>query len=623
MKSKIVSTALIALSFIHPCFAEAQTALARHGLPQLKSDFKHFPYVNPDARKGGEIRLSTVGAFESVNPFIVKGGSAEGVMGFLYDSLMKRSANEPFSLYPLIAEKVDKTEDHSSITFYINPKARFHDGSPITAQDVEFTIKLLAEKGLPRYKQYTASIDNIVIKDSLTIQINFKKAKEGHYDPEIPMIMALFRPLSKKALEGVDFASSGMKPILGSGPYKIKSTDQGKKIVYERVADYWAKDLPVNKGQYNFDTIRIDYYKNAESQFQGFTGGEFGIYFAPDFVTWERFQSLPAVKTGAIVPVHTVHQRPVPVRAFIMNLQKPVFQDIRVRKAFFLAFDGDTVCKMLFKNSFKRPTSLFANTELAPQGKPTGYELDVLNKFKDRLDPIIFDDVVQLPKTDGNGNQRDHLAKADALLKEAGWHINKMGKRVDASGKPLVVEFMLKEPKWEKIILSFQRSLKQLGIDLVLKMVDSAQYETRVTEREFDFITHTWANSLSPGVEQIYYYSPEQAKVKGSGNYYGLEDPLVSEFAQHVVNAKSREELIGAARAMDRVFMHQYYCIPLSYDNSIYWAYWKKNLQMPPIDPLAGFNVMEWGWMPEGSQYAESASVVSRLVNWVKGVLTW
>lgn len=589
--------------------AEIQYSLVRHGSPKYDKDFKNFNYVVSDAPKGGKIKLATVGTFDSVNPFIAKGIAAEGSAGVLFDTLMKRSADEPFSLYPLIAEKVDLAKDNSSITYFINPKAKFNDGSSITAEDVVFSFNLLKEKGLPRYKQYFSLIEKFEIIDPLKVKLTFKEKEKGKgFDPEIPMITALLKVFPKKAMEKIDFANSGLTIIPASGPYKIHNIEQGRKVVYERNPYYWAKDLPVNKGQYNYDLIQIDYYKNAESQFQAFTGSEFDVYFATDFVTWQRLEKIPAAKDGHLIPVQTTHNRPVPVRGFIMNLRKPVFQDIRVRKALLMAFDGDTINKMLFQNSFKRPNSLFANTHLSPQGPALGYEKQLLDQFKSELNPEIYKAPLSLPTTDGSGNQRENLIIADNLLKEAGWTIDKFGKRVNEKGEHFVINFILKEPKWEKIILSFQRSLKQLGIDLKLNLIDATQYENRVLEFDYEMLTHTWANSLSPGNEQIYYYSASNAMVKGSGNYMGMVDPVVEALAHKVAQAKTNEELVGAARAMDRVICHKIYMIPLSYDNTINWAYWKNRLEMPKMDPLAGFNVLEWGWQPTNLENSSSQS---------------
>lgn len=580
---------------------KAVHALARFGSPKYPSNFTHFSYVNPDAPKGGILRLGTVGTFDTINKDIVKGIGAEGLL-LTFDPLMVRSAEEPFTLYGVIAQGVEVAPNSSWVIYYLNPNARFHDGNAVTAEDVKFSIELLKEKGLPRYRQYYSRITQIEIIDPHTIKMHLKANDDGKYDPELPLIIANLRVLSKAQLEKVDFADSGLTVIIGSGPYKIANVDQGRSITYQRNPDYWAKDLPVNKGHYNFDIIKIEYFKNAQAQFQAFTAGEFDVYFETNPNQWETGYNFAALANGKVKRVDTTHKRPVAVRTIIFNMRKPSFSDLRIRKALSLAFDFDTLNKILFYGVMKCPNSLFANTFLAHHGPAEGKEKQLLEKFSAQIKPEFLKEILEHEfapaHTEGNGDQRANLEKADALLKEAGWTV-KDGKRVNAQGQTMAFEFMIKDPKLEKIALAYRESLKKLGIDLSVRMMDAVQYENRVIESDFDMIIHTWANSLSPGNEQLYYFSAKNADAKGSSNYIGIKDPVAEELAREVTMANDPESLAASVHAMDRYVMHNYFQIPLAYDNTSRWAYWVDNLAYPEVKPEVGTNVMNWGWSPK------------------------
>lgn len=576
-------------------------ALARFGSPRYSADFKHFSYINPNAPKGGTLRLSTVGTFDTINKDIVKGIGAEGLL-LTFDPLMARSAEEPFTIYGVIAQGVEVAPDYSWVTFYMNPNARFHDGTPVTAEDVGFTIELLKEKGLPRYRQFYSRITQIEILDPHTIKMHLKADDNGKYDPELPMIVAFVRVLSKAQLEKVDFAESGLTVIMGSGPYKVASVDQGRSITYQRNPNYWAKDLPVNRGQYNFDTIRVEYFKNAQAQFQAFTAGEFDAYFETNPNQWETGYNFAAVKDGRVKCIDGTHKRPVAVRTIIFNMRKPSFRDIRVRKALNLAFDFDTLNKIVFHGTMKCPNSLFANTFLAHHGPAEGKEKALLESFASQIDPDLFKEMLghefAPAHTDGNGDQRANLEKADALLKDAGWMIQN-GKRVNAQGQAMTFEIMIKDPKLEKIALSYRESLQKLGIDLSVRFIDAVQYENRVIESDFDMIIHTWANTLSPGNEQLNYFSAKSADAKGSSNYIGVKDSVAEELARQVTMASDVEGLAASVHALDRYVMYNYFQIPLAYDNTARWAYWVDNLAHPEVNPEVGTNVMNFGWSPK------------------------
>lgn len=589
------------LGLILSCFevqAAAATAVSRYGNPQMPPNFIHFPYVNANAPKGGTLRLGVVGTFDNLNPFVIKGANSVVLNHIiLHDCLMKRAPNEPFTLYPLIAEKANIAPDASEMTIYLNPKAEFHDGSPITPEDIKFTIELLTEKGLPRYRQFFSKIKALSIINETTLKISFVKGEQG-YDQETPfLILRLVAPLSKKSLEGKDFTATGLSPLLGSGPYKVKEVDQGRFIVFERVKTYWAKDLPSNVGHFNFDFLRIDYYKNAAAHFQSFLAGEFDCFFDTDPNHWNTaYESSKAVKAGQIQLHKVAHQRPVIVRTIIFNMRRPLFSDIRVRKALNYAFDFETFNKMVFCGELKRPTSLFANTVLAHKGPAQGYERELLAKhgFDPDLEPYTP------PQTDGSGDQRDNLSQADKLLTEAGWVIID-GKRVKDLGnnqysEPMRFEFLTRDPKLEKVGLTLKNSFAKLGIQLSVRLVDAVQYESRTASHDFDMIVHSWANTLSPGYEQGYYFSAKNADIAGSSNYVGVKDAAVEALANELAFCKDYETLTAAVHAFDRVVMNQHYFIPFTYDPNLYYALWVDRIDHPTLDLCTGINIGDYGW---------------------------
>ncbi len=582
---------IIAILLLSSVDAKQESYISRLGSPKHKESEKSMPYVNPDAPKGGRLRMATVGNFDSLNRLVVKGFPAEG-LSMTQDTLMKRTADDPHSSYGLIAEKVDLAKDNSEITFYLNPKARFLDGKPITAQDVRFSVETLRDKGLPRYKKYYSTLKEIKIIDDRTVNFVFEPDSSGVYDKEMPLIMGNLIVLPKHALEGKNFAATTLEAIPGSGPYKVKSHQLGRKIIYERVKDYWAADLPIIKGMYNFDEISIEYFKSEHSLRESLKAGEVDFYMESDQKNWNTAYNFPAVTDGRVVKLAVEHHRPVAVRMIIFNMKKPVFADRRVRKAIALAFDFNQINKTQYHGAFKQALSLFANTKFVAQGKPSEAELKLLTPYKDQLDSEIFEDSIQPSSSD----RRAALTQADILLKEAGWIVEK-GKRVHKDTKePLSFTFTLKDPRIEGMALEFQRNLKPLGIDMTVSKIDSTQYEKQSVDKTFDVIIHTWANSLSPGIEQTYYFDPKMADQAGSSNYIGIKNEAIYDLAEKVANAASETNLEAAAKSLDRAVMGMYYQIPGVYDNTTCIAYWKDRLDFPKYDPEIGINVPEWWW---------------------------
>ncbi|WP_198022323.1 extracellular solute-binding protein [Candidatus Odyssella acanthamoebae] len=571
--------------------AKPDYAISRFGQPKHTEAEKSMPYLNPLAPKGGRLRMANLGSFDSLNRFVVKGFPAEGLT-MCYDTLMKRAADDPHSMYGLVAEKVDLAPNSSEMIFYLNPKAKFHDGHPIKAEDVKFSIDTLRDKGLPRYKKYYSKIKEIKVIGDYTIKLTFNPDEQGIYDKELPIIMGNLVVLPKHILEGKDFSSLTLEEIPGSGPYKIKSYELGRKIIFERVKDYWAADLPLVKGANNFDTISIEYFKSDHALRESLKAGEVDFYMEPDQKSWNTAYDFPAVKDSRVIKMEAEHKRPVAVRTIIFNMKKPIFEDRRVRKAIAMAFDFNQINKTQYHNAFKPMTSLFANTHFVPKGKPSAEELKLLAPFKDQLDAEISEDAIKIPE----GDRRQILQKAGQLLTDAGWVIEK-GIRVNKKTKqPLTFTFTVKDPRIEGLALEFQRNLKPLGIHMKVAKIDTTQYEKQSVEKTFDVILHTWANSLSPGIEQTYYFDPKMADQPGSSNYIGIKNDAIFSLAQKVANANSEPDLKTAVKALDRAVMGMYYMIPGVYDNVTCIAYWKARLDYPAIKEDVGTNVPEWWW---------------------------
>ena len=586
-------------------------AISRFGTPKYASEFSNFSYVNVKAPKGGTLRLSDIGTFDTANPHAIKGTKPIGVLELCFDPLMYRNTEEPFTLYGLIAEFVEISADNSQVTFYINPKAKFHDGTPITAEDVKFTYEYLAEQGAPRYQHYYKKIEKIEVIDNLTVRLTLKKDSDGTYNAELPMNLSMMRPLPKHVLEGKDLMSYSFDIFLGSGAYKIEKIDQGRSITYVKVPNYWAEDLGICKGMNNFERVRIDFYSTTQTQFQAFTAGEFDIFFETNPSNWEGGYDFSAMKNGKVKRVDMQHEKAVAVRTFLYNMKRPIFSDWRVRKALALAFDFDTLNKMVFSNSMQPADSLFANTYLAHKGQATEDEIKALEPHKANIPEELYETMVKTgfvpTRSKGDGDQREILENAGKLLDSAGWKIVD-GVRRNSKGEPLKIELMYKDAKLEKIILIFKKGLIKLGVDLVVRMMDVAQYENRIMDRDFDIIIHTWANGMSPGNEQMFFFSQKSADVVGGTNYMGLKDPIAEQLAISVAEIRTQEEVADRVHALDRYIINMYYQIPMFYDNRTRFAYWVNKIAYPEIDAKVGLNVMAFAWQPEKSESETQAS---------------
>lgn len=530
------------------------------GQPKMAADATHLAYANPDAPQGGTLHLSATGTFDTLNPFSLKGKSAQG-LNLSFDRLMGRSWDEPFTLYPLIAARAVVPEDRSSLTVYLNPKARFQDGSPITQQDVIFSFNTLKEKGRPNMRQVYKLVSAVTLvgSDGVTFTLG------PGYDRETVMILAMMPVLSKAYWTGKEFDKTTLKPPVTSGPYKILSVDPGRRIVFERDRSYWANDLPINKGLYNFDKISYDYYRDETVAFESFKSGNVDIRTELDPGRWTTAYDFPALKNGQIRQENLKHGRVERVWGFIFNMRREPFNDIRVRKALSLMIDYTWINQNIFHAQYKPTTSFFPNAELAATGLPTPAELALLEPYRKDLPPEVFGPAWK-PATSGTpGANRIAQRQADALLKTAGWII-KDGRRInEKTGKPLTFEILLQTADDEKVALSFRRALAKLGIEVTLRIMDTAAFRDRLNGFEYDMTLYFWQNTLSPGTEQMIYWGCEAAKQEGRFNFSGICTPASDSLAKGIPSVHTREELIARTRALDRVLTWSHIMIPLFY----------------------------------------------------------
>ncbi len=599
----IVPALLGAVLLAWPMVASAQPGhgIAMHGELKYGPDFRHFDYVNPAAPKGGDVKLASTGSFDSFNGFIVKGESAAGIGG-IYDSLLTSSADEAFSEYGLLAESVETPEDRSWVQFVLRKEARWHDGEPVTADDVIWTFNTLIEKGQPFYRYYYASVEKADKIGERTVRFTFKPGENR----ELPLIMGQLAVLPKHYWQGKDFSKTTLEPPLGSGAYKIESFEAGRFVKYSRVEDYWGRDLPVNVGRNNFDSIRYDYYRDATVQVEAFKAGEFDYRAENSSKNWATSYDFPAHEKGLVIKEEIKHDRASGMQGFIFNTRRGKFSDPRVRQALAYAFDFEWSNRNLFYGQYKRSRSYFDNSELAATGLPDADELAVLEPYRGRIPDAVFNAEYQPPKTKGDGRIRANLKQGDALLKEAGWVIRD-GKRVHGeTGEALEFEILLVSPLFERIALPFTKNLARLGVTAKVRTVDSAQYLRRLEVFDFDVITFVFGQSLSPGNEQRGYWNSDAASRDGSRNFIGVSDPVVDELVEKLIAAPDRKSLITRSKALDRVLQWGHYVIPhwhLDYDRLVYWNKFKR----PSVTPLKGTQFDTWWINPDSAEKTEQA----------------
>ncbi|SEH56002.1 extracellular solute-binding protein [Magnetospirillum fulvum] len=567
---------------------------AMHGAPKYPADFTHFDYVNPNAPKGGEIRLAETGGWDSFNPFTVKGEAPSGA-DLPFETLMIESADEPFSEYGLLAETIEFPADRSWVAFTLRPKARWHDGKPITADDVVFSFDILKTKGHPRYRFYYAAVDKVEKVAERKVRFTFKPGDNR----ELPLILGQLPVLPKHYWKGRDFAATTLEPPLGSGPYKAGPFETGRTVTWVRVKDYWGADLPVRRGQYNFDRIRYDSYRDTTVALEAFKAGEYDWRLEMEAKKWATgYQDWSGLKDGRGLKEAFPNQRPAGMQGYVYNLRRPLFQDARVREALAYAFDFEWTNKTLFYGQYKRTASFFANSDMAAFGLPGPKELEVLEPWRDKVPPQVFTSVYKPPETEGDGNIRANLRAAMRLLEAAGWTVQN-GKLVK-DGQPFVFEILLVQPVWERIALPFARNLERLGIEANVRVVDTAQYKNRLDRYDFDMVVHVWGQSQSPGNEQASFWGSAAADAVGGQNLAGIKNPAIDALVAALIAAPDRETLVARSRALDRVLLWNHYVIPQWHLGVDRVAWWDK-FGRPTVTPAAGVRPMAW-WAKDSAK---------------------
>ena len=542
--------------------AEPQHAVSLHGTPKYGEDFTHLGYVNPEAPKGGVLKQHVIGTFDSLNPFIVKGAPAAGLnflrSGLVFESLMQNSWDEAFTLYGILAQSIEVAEDKSWVRFMLRPEAKFADGTPVMAEDVKWTFEILRDKGQPFFKAYWHDVTAVIVEGERQVKFEFGIKNNA----ELPLIVAEMVVLPKHFWGGKEFDAGSLEKPLGSGPYAVERLDNGRQIVYKRRDDWWGKDLPFFKGMWNFDRVQYDYYRDDNVALEAFFAGEYDVRMENTAKMWVQGYDAPAVKDGRIVKEEIDNTRPAGMQGFIYNVRRPVFQDVAVREALAYAFDFEWSNKQFAFGSYIRSDSYFENSELASSGLPEGDELDLLEPFRGQVPERVFIEVYRVPKTDGSGNARVNLRKAAQMLDAAGWKISEDGVRVK-DGVRLEFEILDSNPLFERWVLPFIKNLKRIGVEAKFRVVDTAQYQNRINDFDFDMTIGGFGQSNSPGNEQRDFWGSAKADLEGSRNLIGIKDPVVDALINQIIQAESREDLVMKVRALDRVLLAHHYVIPM------------------------------------------------------------
>jgi microcin C transport system substrate-binding protein len=563
--------------------------ISMYGDLKYGPDFEHFEYANPNAPNGGVITLSASGTFDNLNPFIVKGDTAAGVSA-LFETLATASLDEPFSRYGLIAESMIMPEDRSWIAFNINPRARWHDGKPITPEDVIFSLDILRTEGHPLYRTYYADVAKAEKTGDRQVTFAFDEGTNR----ELPLIISDLPVLPKHYYEKREFNRTTLEPPLGSGPYRIKRLEPGRSIVFEKVPDYWGADLPVNRGRNNFDEMRYEYYRDRDVAFEAFKAGEFDLWAENSAKRWATGYDGPRFAQGLIIKEEVPITPAARMQGYVFNLRREKFQDPRVRQAIGLAFDFEWANAHLMYNDYERIVSYFhGEDDLMATDLPSEAELALLEPYRDQLPAEVFTQVYQPPTTDGSGNNRRNLRKALQLLEEAGWVVENGRLVNEQTGQPFEFEILMADPSGERLAAPFVKNLERLGIRAHIRAVDSAQYQNRMDAFDFDVTTELWPQSDSPGNEQREMWGSAAADLAGSRNTAGIKSPVIDALVEKVISAPTREDLETAVRALDRVLLWGHYVVPHFTDDGIKLAYWNK-FARPEVLPEEGLDLMTW-----------------------------
>jgi peptide/nickel transport system substrate-binding protein len=581
-----------------PAASVAQSyAIAMHGAPALPPDFTHMPYANPDAPKGGRLVQGILGTFDSLNPLIVKGLAVQQIRGFVVESLMARGNDEAFTLYGLLAKSVETDDARGYVIFHLDPLARFSDGKPVLADDVLFSWALLRDKGRPNHRQYYSKVARAEALDPLTVKFDFG----GTQDRELPLILALMPVLPQHAVDVSTFEETSMTAPTGSGPYRVSAVNPGASVTLTRNPDYWGRNLPVNRGLWNFDEIRLDFYREANGQFEAFKRGLYDFRVETEPLRWHDGYDFPAARKGEVIRDTIRTGLPQPSEFLVFNTRRQVFTDIRVRQALTLLFDFEWINRNYFFGLYGRSGGFFAGSELSAYGRPAeNRERDLLKPFTSHIAPDILDGSYRLPVTDGSGRDRNSLRNALGLLSQAGYELDGTVLRNRATKAPLAFEILVATRDQERIALAFARDLKRAGIEVSVRAVDAVQFDQRRLAFDFDMIQNRWDQSLSPGNEQYFYWGSEAADNQGTRNYMGAKDPAIDAMIAVMLEAREHRDFVSAVRALDRVLMSGFYAIPLFNVEEQWIARWNR-IERPKATALMGYLPETW-WQRSAPQ---------------------
>ncbi len=575
--------------------AGAAHAIAMHGSPAMASDFAAAPYTNPHAPKGGRLVQGVLGTFDSLNPLIVKGLAVQGTRGYVIESLMARGYDEPFTLYGLLARSIETDDARSYVTFSLDPAARFSDGMPVTAADVVFSWQLLRDHGRPNHRAYYSKVAAAQALDPRTVRFDLG----GSNDRELPLILGLMPVLPKHAIEVATFEDTTLAKPVGSGPYIFADVDPGKSVTLKRDPNYWGRDLPINRGLWNFEELRFDYYRDANAYFEAFKTGLFDVRSENDPSRWQTGYDIPAVRDGRIIKDAFGNGLPKISSNFVFNTRRQIFADIRVRQAIALLFDAEWINRNFFFDLYRRSASFFDGSELSAFRRPAdARERALLAAFPNTVRADVLDGSWSPPAGDGSGRDRKSLREALALLDAAGFELKGTTLRARASGRPFTFEIMVTNRDDERLALAFSGSLARAGIAAQVRLVDAVQYDQRRLSFDFDMIQYRWEQSLSPGNEQSFYWGSAAAYEQGSRNYMGVRSGAIDAMIAAMLRARERPDLVAAVRALDRLLISGCYVVPLFYLPEQWVARWSF-IAHPARTPLYGYLSETWWYQPE------------------------